>query len=185
MGGLDADEICRRILGEAPRHLNEGGFCQVLANWAERDPEDWQNQLLPWFEGNGCDVWVMRSESRDAATYASTWISHTERDEPDEGARRFNVWTDYYRELGIQAVSAGIITLRRSAAASPWYRAEDAPDKMIGPCGRTFCGDLPCGISWKALAAKETCSGFLSWCPPKRVCTSCANRPPAAGWKRK
>ncbi len=134
-GGLEADGICRRILGEAPRHLNQGGFCQVLANWAERDPEDWQNQLLPWFEGNGCDIWVMRSESRDAATYASTWISHTERDEPAEGARRFNVWTDYYRDLGIRAVSAGIITLRRSTAASPWFRAEDAPDKMIGPCG--------------------------------------------------
>ncbi len=134
-GGMDADGICRRIVEEAPGHLNEGGFCQILANWAEKVPEDWHNQLLPWFQGNGCDVWVMRSETRDAATYASSWITHTERDEPEKGAARLRTWTDYYQELGIQAVSAGIIILRRSIRENPWFWAEDAPEKMIGPCG--------------------------------------------------
>ena len=134
-GGMEADGICRRIIEEAPRHLNEGGFCQVLANWAERVPEDWQNQLLSWFQGDGCDVWVMRSETRDAATYASTWITHTERDEPAKSAARLRMWTDYYKKLGIQAVSAGIITLRKSTRRTPWVWVEDAPEKMIGPCG--------------------------------------------------
>jgi hypothetical protein len=32
-------------------------------------------------------------------------------------------------------VSAGVITMRRSSGHPNWYRAEDAPEKMLGPCG--------------------------------------------------
>jgi hypothetical protein len=41
----------------------------------------------------------------------------------------------YYQELGIEAMSAGLITMRRRSCAGNWYRADDAPEKMIGPCG--------------------------------------------------
>ncbi len=42
-------------------------------------------------------IWVMRSESLDAATYASTWIRHTEKDDPEEFARRFEKWMGIMR----------------------------------------------------------------------------------------
>ncbi len=134
-GGMGGDEICRSIVRRAPAFLNEGGFCQILCNWCQFAGEDWRDRLAGWCEGTGCDVWVMRSESRDAATYASTWIQHTERDLPERLVERFDEWMRYYEDQRIESVGAGLITMRRRAGSSHWFRAEEAPEKMLGPCG--------------------------------------------------
>ena len=134
-GGMDGDQVCQKIVRQVPQFLNAGGYCQILCNWVHLAGKDWRERLAGWFEGSGCDVWVMRSETRDAATYASTWIQHTERGEPERFHERFGAWMAYYEDLGIEAVSAGVITMRRSSGQSTWYRAEDGPEKMLGPCG--------------------------------------------------
>lgn len=134
-GGMQADQITRKIVQQVPNFLNESGFCQILCNWAEKKGQDWRERLQQWFAGTGCDVWVMRSETRDAATYASTWIRHTEKHETEQHAERFRKWMEYYDDQDINAVSAGIITMRRKKARPNWFRADDAPEKMRGPCG--------------------------------------------------
>jgi hypothetical protein len=133
--GMEADQICRKIVREAPGFLREGGYCHILCNWAEYPGQDWRERLAGWFDGTGCDVWVMRSETRNAATYASTWIRHTERQEPEQYAQSFEEWMNYYERQGIEAVSAGLITMRRSSDHRNRFRAEDGPEKMLGPCG--------------------------------------------------
>jgi hypothetical protein len=135
-GGMAGDEICRTIVRRAPAYLNEGGFCQILCNWSQFAGEDWRERLAGWFEHTGCDAWIMRSESRDAATYASTWIQHTERDLPERLVERFDQWMCYYENEGIESVGAGLITMRRRAGGHHWFRAEEAPEKMLGSCGR-------------------------------------------------
>lgn len=134
-GGLPADELCRRILCEASPRLEQGGYCQVLCNWAEYAGEDWRKTLSDWTRELGCDAWVMRSESRDTATYASTWIQHTERRKDGDWARRLEDWLAYFDRLGIASVGAGIITLRRTSGRAGWFRADEAPPRMLGPCG--------------------------------------------------
>lgn len=143
--GMEADEICRTIVRQVPAFLNEGGYCQILSNWVERSGRSWPDQLQGWFKGTGCDVLVIRSETRDPATYASTWIRHTEHDEPDEYARRFDTWVAYYEQHGIKAISAGLITIRRSDARVNWYRAVDGPERMLGPCGDAILQCFACG----------------------------------------
>lgn len=133
--GLGADQICRKIVHQAPRYLNEGGFCHILCNWAEKTGQDWQDRMHGWFEDTGCDVWVLRSETRDAATYASTWIQHTEKDGQGQNTESLKKWMDYYDKQGIDAMSAGLITMRRSSSHANWYRADDAPPQMLSPCG--------------------------------------------------
>ena len=135
-GGMIADEMCRSIVKSAPAYLREGGFCQVLCNWCELGGQDWRERLAGWFEGSGCDVWVMRSETLDAATYASTWIQHTEHHQPERFVERFDRWMAYYDGEKIDSVGAGLITMRRRSGSDHWFRADDAPEKMIGPCGR-------------------------------------------------
>jgi methylase of polypeptide subunit release factors len=133
--GMEGDQICQKIVRQAPEFLNEGGFCQILCNWAEYQGQDWQERLASWFDGTGCDAWVIRSETRDAATYASTWIQHTERQAPEQYGQRFGEWMSYYEKQGIGAIGAGLIFMRRSPGHSNWFRAEDVPEKMVGPCG--------------------------------------------------
>ena len=132
---MEADQICQTIVRQAPGFLREGGFCQILCNWAEYSGQDWKERLSGWFGGTDCDVWIMRSETRNVAAYASTWIRHTERQEPEEYAQNFVEWMNYYERLGIGAVGAGSIVMRRSRDRKNWFRAEDVPEKMLGPCG--------------------------------------------------
>lgn len=133
--GMPGDQICQRIVQELPQFLEEGGFAQMLCNWVEPSDQDWRERLATWFVGSGCDAWVLRAERRDAAVYASTWIRHTESFHQSEHLRYFEEWMDYYRELGIEFISAGLITMRRRSGARNWFRADEAPAKMIGAAG--------------------------------------------------
>jgi ubiquinone/menaquinone biosynthesis C-methylase UbiE len=137
-GGMEGDDICRKIVREAPRFLREGGFCQILCNWVEKEGQDWQERLADWFHGTGCDAWVMRSETQDIETYATTWIRHTELHDTSEFAHRFEQWVSYYEGKGIDAISAGVITMRRTDHRTTWFRADDAPRTMIGPAGESI-----------------------------------------------
>lgn len=134
-GGMGADRICREIIGKVPQFLNQGGYCQMLCNWVEKASEDWRERLQTWFEGTGCDAWVMRSETGDAETYASTWIKHTEKYEPEDFEKRLDKWLEYYDKEGISSVGAGLITMRKTGGRTNWYRADEAPEKILGPCG--------------------------------------------------
>ncbi len=137
-GGMEGDEICRKIVRSVPAFLNEGGFCQILCNWVEKADQDWQAQLADWFHGTGCDAWVMRSETQDIETYATTWIRHTELHDTAEFAPRFEQWVRYYEGRGINGISAGVITMRRTDRSTAWFRADDAPRSMIGPAGEAI-----------------------------------------------
>jgi hypothetical protein len=134
-GGMAGDELIKKIARQAPDYLSEGGYCHILCNWAEEADQDWKERLRSWFERTPCNVWVIRSETRDAGTYASTWIRHTEKKAVDDFERRFEEWTDYYERQSIRSIGAGMITLRKSPGRSVWFRAEDGPERMNGNCG--------------------------------------------------
>jgi len=137
-GGTQSDHMTKKIVQQAPNFLNEGGFCQILCNWVRKTDQDWRERLQTWFAGTGCDVWVMQSETYDAAAYATKWIRHTERDNKVNDAQRFKKWIAYYEEQKIEAVSTGIITMRRSSAHKNWFWTDDTPERMLGPCGDTI-----------------------------------------------
>jgi hypothetical protein len=136
-GGLPSDQVCRKIIRDASQYLTEGGFCQMLCNWAEEEGQPWRDRLWEWVADLGCDLWVIRTDSWDPATYASKWIRHTEPGiGPKEFDEQFEQWIMYYKKQKIEAVSAGLITVRRSMSGrASWFRAEDGPNMMVGPCG--------------------------------------------------
>ena len=133
--GMRGDEICQKIVRQAPQVLAEGGYCQILCNWAHIAGERWQDRLATWFEGTGCDAWILRSETQDASTYATTWIRETEADDPGRVGQLYEEWMAYYERERIEAMSAGLITMRRRGGSAPWFRTDDSPARMLGPCG--------------------------------------------------
>jgi SAM-dependent methyltransferase len=133
--GMRADELARSIVCQVPPLLNEGGFCQVLCNWAHVAGQDGRERLAAWFAGTGCDAWVMSSDTLDAASYAAKWIKHTERDDSQGYAERFKLWTAYYERERIEAVSGGLITVRRRSGGQNWFQADEAPPSMFGDAG--------------------------------------------------
>jgi hypothetical protein len=133
--GLAGDEFCRRLIRQAPQLLEEGGFFQICLDWIHYRGVDWEERLAGWFEGSGCDVWVLRNQTEDPAAYAERWIRDTEAEDADPRAQLAGQWLDYYESRGIEAFSTGWIAMRRRGARSNWLRFDEAPERTIEPFG--------------------------------------------------
>jgi hypothetical protein len=126
---LPGDALCESLARAAPAHLSDGGWCQFLCNWIVAGGQAWEERLAGWFDGAGCDVWVMRRSTSAVDEYACEWIE-TATDEPSEFSARFGEWMSYFTDLGVEAVGFGLVTMRRRHGDN-WFRTDDAPD-VIG-----------------------------------------------------
>jgi methylase of polypeptide subunit release factors len=147
--GLPVDELCRSIVRGAPDHLTDGGHCQLLASWAHVAGEDWHDRLAAWFDETGCDAYVLEREALDPAAHAASWLRQTEQ--PEHWRDDFEEWLAHSEAHRIEAVGFGLITMRKRADGSPWFRAEEATQDIVMPCGdhlgavfelADFLGDL-------------------------------------------
>ena len=130
---LPLDRLCEHIVRAAPVFMREGGYCQLLCNWVQRAGEDWRARLQAWFDGSGCDAWILHSHSEDAADYAFKRIANVESS-AEQREKRLNAWMSYYETERVEAVGFGMITMRRSIRASNWFKCDSWP-KMVGSCG--------------------------------------------------
>ncbi len=104
-----------------PAHLVEGGFAQILCNWVRIAGRDWAERLTGWFEGSGCDAWVLHGITMDPADYAQQWLGgHAELSTRDQFSERFDRWMAYYDRHGIEAIDYGLINLRRRTVGRNW-----------------------------------------------------------------
>jgi methylase of polypeptide subunit release factors len=142
-GGRAGDGVCEAIARLAPRSLAPHGWCQFLANWAVCRDQDWRERLGGWFDGNGCDVWVIRRERQPVDEYAALWVE-TEHDDAAEYGRRFDEWMRWYDARGIEAVDYGLVTMRR--------RGDGAAT------GRLRCDDVRGG--WDSAGGDEVAAAF-------------------------
>ncbi len=133
--GMELDGFCRKLTARVPALLNEGGLFQMCCDWAHMAGQDWKETLAGWFEGSGCDVWVMRTDTHSAADYAHTWIRDTERDTAENRDRLYHDWISYYEAKGLEAVSTGLIAMRRVSGRPNRLRIEEAPEGVSGPFG--------------------------------------------------
>jgi SAM-dependent methyltransferase len=132
--GLEGDEICRRIVQEAPRFLKDGGYCILNANWAVVEKEDCRARLASWFEGTGCDGLVFQQDTRDLGEYAASLIEVGNNEEA-EYMRLFDEWMDYYAKLHITGIGQGVIVMRRASSRANWFAVEAAPANIAYPSG--------------------------------------------------
>jgi hypothetical protein len=133
--GLPGDEVVRRIVETAPRHLNPGGWCQVLGNWVHREAETWQERLAVWLDEAGCDAWVVQREVMDPARYVELWLADAGlRTSPDYVAR-YDAWLSWFEEQRVEAIGFGWVNLRRSGRDRPVARIEDWPYAVEQPMG--------------------------------------------------
>jgi len=133
--GMALDGFCRALARQAPEYLNEGGLFQICCDWAHIAGQDWKERLSGWFEGSGCDAWVLRTDHHTVQDYARIWIRDTEHEESEAAGRLYETWMGYYEAHGVVEISTGLISMRRAADRPNWIRIEDAPDDMGGPVG--------------------------------------------------
>lgn len=134
--GLRLDDFAHRIITEAPGHMCDGGYCQILCQWVELESQDWHDRLQEWFDGGGCDVWVMKSDSRSPDAYAEKWIADTELCPPEGAVRLFDQWMEFYEKEKIVAIHSGAIAMRQRDGDN-WVRMDEGPDRARSPFGDT------------------------------------------------
>ncbi|MBI4329215.1 MAG: class I SAM-dependent methyltransferase [Chloroflexi bacterium] len=134
-GGLPGDALCADVVSKAPAFLRPGGFAHILCNWVHRRDEDWSAPLRRWVAETGCDALLLHYQTEDPFTYAAKWVQPLHLGNEAAYARTLDRWVDYYRRLGIEAISSGAVLLRRRAEGATWVRAVELPPGAIGEAG--------------------------------------------------
>ena len=138
---MELDGYCRRVVREAAALLNDGGYLQMLCESVEVKGQPWRNRVAGWFDGLGCDAWVMRSYIRDAAGYASDRIKE---EDAAKAKRKFDEWMEYYQALGVESIQGGLIAMRKRPGAN-WLRIEeDGPQSLQAPVGDSVLETFAC-----------------------------------------
>jgi len=133
--GLPGDEVVRRVVTAAPRHLAPGGWCQVLANWVHRRGEPWQDRVAGWLQGSGCDAWVVQREAADPAEYVELWLKDAGVHGRADYAARYDAWLGWFDEQHIEAVGFGWLHLRRVERRDAVLHLEEWPFEIEQPLG--------------------------------------------------
>jgi methylase of polypeptide subunit release factors len=122
--GMAGDEVSRRLVREVPDLLAPGGHAVLLVNWLHLAGESGDDRIRSWFEGTGCDGWVVQRELAAPEDYVTAWLRDTDVDAFDS---YYDAWVDSL--AGVEAVAFGIVALhRRTDGLAPEVRL-DAVDQ--------------------------------------------------------
>jgi methylase of polypeptide subunit release factors len=140
-GGMAGDDLCRTLVQQSADHLNDGGYCQLLANWQHSEGQDWRERLSSWIP-RGCDAWIVQREVQDVTQYAELWLRDggDHRTDPATYAARYDAWLDEFEQRKVHGVGFGWITLRKSGADQPVITAEEWPHPVEQPLGPHIAG---------------------------------------------
>lgn len=134
-GGAPGDELSRSAVVGVAGALEEGGFGTVVSNWISRAGEPWHGPPERWLGESECDVLLLRLSTDDALDYAAGWsaaeLQQQGRSAYVDAVERHR---DHLRQLGAEAVTAGVIVLRRRSGVV-WRRREVVSTAPRGPAG--------------------------------------------------
>ncbi|GLY78732.1 DUF7059 domain-containing protein [Actinoallomurus iriomotensis] len=129
--GLPGDEVCRRLVREAPRHLADDGWCHLLANWLHVEGEDWRERVAGWIEG--VDGWVVQRDVQDPAEYAELWLRDSCEAGTPEYRDRYDAWLELFESRKVTGIGFGWISLHKSGGED--VRVEELRHAVDQPVG--------------------------------------------------
>jgi hypothetical protein len=138
--GLPGDELVRRVLVEGAARLTDGGWCQILANWAHVGEQPWEERVGDWLRQTGCDVWVVQREQIDVTRYAEMWLDDAGLRGSTDYLARYDRWLCWFDEQGIESIGFGWINLRKAGHTEPVLRLEEWPYDVEQPIGPHVAG---------------------------------------------
>ena len=130
--GYAGDEVCRRLVNRLPDVLAPGGHAVMLVNWLHLAGEDGDERVRSWFDGTGCDGWVVQRELAAPEDYVTAWLRDT-----DEGPRFDALYDEWMASLaGVDAVAFGVLAMRRRAdGRSPVVHLDEVDQPVAATWG--------------------------------------------------
>jgi len=132
---LELDSLCRSLTKEAPPHLTDGGFFQMLCEWAQVGVQPWEERIAQWMEGSGCDAWVLKGHTHELSQYAHVRITETLA-AADRDTQLYDQYMTYYRERDVKAIHSGLIAMRKRDGQNRLV-IEECPETPSTPFGET------------------------------------------------
>ena len=139
--GYRGDAMMEHLVRRAADHLNPGGACHILGNWAHVAGQSWQDRLADWVSGTGLDAHIVQREVLDVPAYVELWLADAGLAGSPDYRQRFAEWLDYFAVLGIESVGMGWLLLTRAGREDPWLRIEDWPYAVEQPIAPAFAAE--------------------------------------------
>ncbi|MEU4390402.1 class I SAM-dependent methyltransferase [Kribbella sp. NPDC023855] len=128
--GFAGDAVVEQLVRQAPQHLTDGGWCQLLANWACVRGRDWQERIAGWTGDRS--AWVVQREQLDPAEYVELWLRDAGLHGRPEYTSRYDAWLRWLDEQQVEAIGMGWINLHNTAGS---LDAEEWPYEIEQPIG--------------------------------------------------
>lgn len=153
---MELDGFCRQLVQEGSQRLTENGYFQLVCEWPEIKGQAWKERIAEWFTDSGCDVWVVKTMTRDAGKYAVERVQETSWSAPGRSAQRCQEYLDYYKEKKIEAIHNGVVAMRRRSGQN-WMSLEESSATPQVPFGdvvlngfeaRDFLASNPSPSQW-------------------------------------
>jgi methylase of polypeptide subunit release factors len=130
----DLDSFVENLVRTAPRFLKNGGFFQMLCEWAELRGESWRNRLRQWFEGSGCDALILKAYEMTPADYTLTRAVEAASLHGEASEDMLLEHIEYFTQRRVTKIFGGLVTLRKRTAKN-WLLFEDMDDLPEQPVG--------------------------------------------------
>jgi SAM-dependent methyltransferase len=125
-GGPRGDAMSRRAIEEAFCFLAPGGIAQIVGEFPTIGAETFEERVMGWAVGKGCDVLVLRFSSLAAAEYATLYSQEPFGQSRADYERAWRSRWDAFAAQGIEEVAFGAVLLRRRPGRRPWAAARAA-----------------------------------------------------------
>ena len=132
--GLPGDRVVEHIVRTGPEHLADGGWLQVLANWAIADGRPWDERLGSWLRKD-CDALVVQREILDPASYVELWLKDSGHHGGPDYAQRYDTWLSWMEEAGIEGIGFGWINVRLGSGSGGHHELIEWPYDVEQPIG--------------------------------------------------
>lgn len=130
--GMPGDSVVRHLVENAATHLTDGGWCQILANWAHHDGIEWEADLGRWLDGQPLDAWILQRELVDPAAYVEMWLADAGLATAPDYVQRYDAWLDWFASERIEAIGFGWLSLRKTTQ-TPVHRLEAWTGEIAQP----------------------------------------------------
>ncbi|MCD9199651.1 DUF7059 domain-containing protein [Aeromicrobium wangtongii] len=132
--GMPGDSVVRHLVENAETHLTDGGWCQILANWAHREGTAWEDELGQWLQDRPLDAWILQRELVDPPAYVEMWLADAGLATAPDYVQRYDAWLDWFESERIEAIGFGWLSLRRTTQ-TPVHRIEEWTGEIAPPVG--------------------------------------------------
>ncbi|GAB3938939.1 class I SAM-dependent methyltransferase [Kribbella albertanoniae] len=124
------DRLVQQLVQQAPQHLTDGGWCQLLANWTCVRGEDWRDRLATWTGDRS--AWAVQREQLDPSEYVELWLRDAGLHGTPAYPSRYDEWMRWLEDQQVEAIGMGWITVHNVAGA---LDAEEWPYEIERPIG--------------------------------------------------